>query len=241
MKIAKNKAEATATTKALSEGQSVLVIREGQAEKIYENRLIEIQGTIEAPRKFIEKRMIDHEKQSAHVLFNREKMQIILTLDEREHFKTTITGTLLKNPDLEVYGINKEKQYTIADLQKFLKMRRAHFTDKDKNMIIVTNLGKFRASISTELEQMKSNRGEEKQLKETKISTDLALDFDLDLPIFKGGENKKFKVEICFDVRDAAVSVWLESPELQEIIDGERDGILSKELESFTDIVVIEQ
>ncbi len=241
METAKKTAERTATKKALAEKQAELVIREGDAAKIYEERILEISGTIEAPRKFLEKRKKDHEIQDAHVVFNREKMQIVFTLDEREHFKTTITGTLIKNPDLEVYGINKGKEFTILDLQKFLKLRRSHFTDREKNLLIVTNLGKFKAHVSTELEQNKDTRGNEKNLKETKITTELALDFDLSIPIFKGGENKKFKVEICFDVRDAAVSVWLESPELQEIIDGDRDGILNTELEAFKEYVIIEQ
>ncbi len=238
---AKQTAIASAAKNATQGTPIEIIVREGQAIPHYEPKIINISGTIEAPGNFIEKRRGLHDKDGVNVTFNRSEMRITLTLDEREHFSTTITGKMQTNPDLDNYGINKEKYYTIADLQKFLRMRRSHFTDRDKNAIIVTNLSKFKASISTELEQMKSNRGEEKQLKETKISTDLAMDFDLELPIFKGGQKKKFKVEICFEVRDAAVTVWLESPELQEIMDSDRDNIMDSELKKFSDFVVIEQ
>lgn len=238
---AKHTAIAEAAKNATAGTPVEIIVREGAAIKHYEPQIVNLSGTIQAPGNFIALRKNYHEKEGVHVLFSKTDMSITLVLDEREHFKTTIKGSLIKNPDLEYYGINKDKIYTIADLQRFLRMRRSHFTDKDKNLLIVDNLSKFKATVSTDMEQQKTTRGESKNLHETKIKTDLALDFELNMPIFKGCENKKFKVEICFSVRDASVDVWLESPELQEIIDRDLDAILKAELTKFEDFVVIEQ
>lgn len=218
-----------------------IVIREGAADKIYEDRIINISGTIDAPRRFFDKRKEDHNVQGCMVKYSRDKMEIILICDERNHFHTTISGKMDMNPDLEKYGINKDKIFAVSDLQQFLRMRRSHFVDRDQNAVIVNNLSRFKASVSVELEQQKGTRGEEVSNFERKVKTDLLLNFTLEMQVFKGLLKKKFEVEICFEIRDKAITVWLESPELQEIMDTEKNLIIDEELKTFTDLVIIEQ
>lgn len=232
-----NKINITTTDESTKE----IIIREGSAAKIYEKQHVTLTGTIDAPRKFYEKRATEHKPLKSHVTYSREHMKIVMVLDEDDHFKTTITGKLELNPDFTEFGVNKQKYYTINELMQFLKMRKYFFADVDQNMKIVSNLSKFRASVQTQLEQEKDTRGNAKNNYERTVNTDLAMDFELFVPIFKGSPASKFRVEIGFEVNDASVRVWLESAELQELVLRYRDEIIDKELKTFDGIVVIEQ
>ena len=59
--------------------------------------------------------------------------------------------------------------------------------------------------------------------------------------MYQGQDVRSFKVEIRFDVRDRAVTYWLESVELKEIMDADRDDIIDQQLQYFNGIAIIEQ
>jgi len=64
------------------------------------------------------------------------------------------------------------------------------------------------------------------------------------MPIFIGYESQEFNVEICIDAKNTSIEIWLESPELNELIKTQRDGIIDAELARIKekgDIVIIEK
>jgi len=216
------------------EGETkTLTILQGQALPQREPKIINITGTISAPHEFISKRKGLYEKTRVGVSYNRSLMEITLHADDVNFFGATVTGKLLINPDLNAFGINQAKERTIKDLSKFLKMNKYFFKDVDKCMLIISNLQKFSASVTTQLEQSNDNRGNKNEVFEVKVDSNLDMFFDLNMPIFKGQPAKMFRVDIAFDVRDKSVSIWLESPELQEIILGDRDAILDTQIEAI--------
>jgi len=225
------------------EGTKELIIREGEALDVSHliPQKVSISGTITAPRMYIEKRKRMHEDIKVHVLFSRENMQIKLICDEKNKIGTEITGKLLLNPELLKFKINTPVTYTLNELKQFLKMNRSFFVNVDENFKIVSNLEKVKISVQTQIEQEKDTRGNKTDNYQVKVDSGLEMSFNLDLPVYLGQPKKKFKVDICLDVRDKAVSVWLESVELREIEISERDAIINAELESFSDYVVIEQ
>lgn len=226
---------------SLSAGPTFLEIREGKALEMQPPVKVKIEGTIDAPRKFFEKRKEEHKLLGCYVTYSRDDMKITLQVDEKDTYGSKIEGSLKMNPYLEEFGINRNTTRSIEDMKQFLKMRRFFFVDKDACNNIVANLGKFKARVETEIEQAKDNRGNSKNLLERVVKTDFPTGFNLVIPIFKGSGNSSFPVEVCFSVTDAGTKVWLESVELQELIASTLYEIMNKELEAFKDIVVIEQ
>lgn len=225
----------------VEEGVKELVIRNGNAANIHEPKIVTITGTITAPGKFLEKRKNDHEDNKCHVLFSRHSMEINAIFSEDSQFSSKVTGKLELNPELAEYGINKNKTFNISDLRSFLRMRRAHFSDRDKAMKLIEHLSQFKANIQKEVVQHDDTRGNTKDNFESKVTSNLDLKFSLTMPIFKGQTAKKFGVEVCFDVSEREVKIWMESPELAEVILKDRDSIIDKEISLFKDYVVIEQ
>lgn len=228
----------------LAEGQKELVIREGQAIEIKEPVKLDITGTIQSPKEWLAKRKASgqFDAKNCHVLFSYEKMFIKLFVNETNHYRTIITGKAEVNPDLAKFGINSEKTWTKDQLKSFLKMNRAFFRDRDENLQMVTNLEKFSASVKAQLDLHKDDRGNSKSNAEVKVDTNLNMNFTLRMPAFIGQPDIDFKVEICLDVRDAGLTIWLESPELQEAIINGRKKLVDDNIDCFREeFVVIEQ
>lgn len=227
----------------LSEAQKELVIREGDALTLQPPKIININGTIQAPQEWLMKRKSTIDPKNSHVVFSYNEMFIKFVVNESDHYATTITGKTNINPDLAKFGINSgSKTWTKNELKQFLKMNRAFFNEIDSNLKIVSNLEKFSASVQTQIDDHKDDRGNKKQNLEVKVDANLDLNFVLNMPIFTGQPDSKFQVEICFDVRESAVTIWLESPELQETIVKQRAILIEQNIEDFkSEFVVIEQ
>ena len=48
-------------------------------------------------------------------------------------------------------------------------------------------------------------------------------------------------MQICFNATDASVQLWLESPELAEMIEKDREEIFSEQLKQFGGVVPVLQ
>jgi len=230
---------------ATSKDGNVLVIREGDAEKIMYKTAIDISGVLSSPSEFYKKRVEKglHDKNKCHIIFNKNKGTIMLVVDEQyksENF--VIRGSLVENPDLEAFGINSSCTIrSVKEAMNFLKMNRLFFTDKDLNHKIVASLQNFKAKVEKEIENSNDLRGNEKVSKMQKLETDLAESFELSIPIYKGQPNSVFAVDILCHVNDNGVNIYFESRGLKELNDSTRSSMIDKELESFKEIVCIEQ
>lgn len=233
----------TKTEELIRDGVKELIIREGEALPLREPKIVDITGTIQAPAEFLLKRKDNVKSDKSHVLFSYNNLFIKLVTNENDHYSTTVTGKLIINKELEKFGINSDcKKWTKTELKTFLKMNRSFFKDVDSNLKIVTNLEKFSVSVQAQIDDHKDNRGNSKSNVDIKVDSNLDLKFTLLMPIFIGQPASSFEVEICFEVRDNGISIWLESPELQQLIISTRETLINKNIEPFKeDFVVIEQ
>lgn len=218
-----------------------LVIRHGDAQPIILPLQLSASGTIGAPAAFFAVRTATEIlKEKAIVLYSYEELFIKLSVDPTDKFAAVINGKLVKNPALQPFGINENHTFSTEELISLLKLNRLYFADREACMSIVTNLKKLKVSAQTEIEKTDDSRGNKKNLAEVKVTTEIPLDFTLKLPLFKGGKDVKFKVEVCFDLRDAALEFWLESVELAELLLGNRKELIDAELAKFDGYVKIE-
>ena len=74
-----------------------VVLREGEAPVALnpkEPERVIISGTIDAPFKWLEKRIELINQKSANIIVNRDKMGLVLTIDETNYYQTEIRGIL---------------------------------------------------------------------------------------------------------------------------------------------------
>lgn len=78
-----------------------VVLREGKAPVALDPKEPErviISGTIDAPYRWLEKRVELINQKSANIIVNRDKMGLALTIDETNYYQTEISGVLQAFP-----------------------------------------------------------------------------------------------------------------------------------------------
>lgn len=224
-----------------NEGEAV-VLRIGDAVPIETPVGLKIAGTIQAPARFWDKRKSDHNPQLCHVTYDRNAGRISLFVNETSVKEgSCISGVVVLNPDLAGMKINTNKLFTCKELMDHLKFNRVLFKDREENSKVVTALQMFKVKVLNEKEQSDDFKGNQKNINNFQLTHEFQESFVLSCPIFKGGEPKSFKVDVCISVTDGDVAYWLESRELKELESKDKWDLLDAELKHFEDVVKIEQ
>ena len=103
-----------------------VVLREGEAPVALdpkEPERVVINGTIDAPFRWLEKRVELINQKSTNLIVNRDKMGLALTIDETNYYQTEINGILQASKEMMEFGINTDKKWEPIKLSKFIKMQ----------------------------------------------------------------------------------------------------------------------
>ncbi len=223
---------------------STLEILKGEALPRREPVAVGIKGIIDTPTRFLEKRKTEITEKECHILVDRDKMTIALSIDEASHFKGSITGALEKHPDFDKWNINQGSEWGTKTLSEFIKMNRSSFKSKETAMELSSALQNLRVKTDKEIEKSDDNKGSYKvAIAQNVISTSIPDSFMIEVPIFKGQPKKEIQVEIY--VNPDNFQIGLISPEANDIIDAVKNTAIDDELTKITecckDIVIIEQ
>ncbi len=229
-----------------------IIIREGKAlEPTPPIKLVDVvlNGTIEAPSEYFIKRPGQFANDRAHVIYSKNPEKLFITLTTNEHKerpKYSITGKLVISDELNVFGIaykatQTPKLYTVQDLAKVLRFNKRLFTDAGEAKIMIEGLTKFKIKVSQEAQMLKDKGGNITESFAQNVKHDCPMEFTLKMPVFKGKEDVKFKIEINFEVKSANdIVLWLESTELATIMETQSATFIDEELEKLKDLVQIQ-
>jgi hypothetical protein len=215
----------------------------GSALEPKEPEKVEIFGTLEAPLKWLEKRVSEINQKKCHVIVNREDMSILLVIDEKDHYHTSIEGKLQLHPAFLKFGINQGEYRTPIEMSELIKMNRSYFENRQVAMELVSLLRNFKAKIDKEVEaDIDLRKGDRRVLVAQKIDSNLPEAFNINVPIFKGQKPRTIECETYFNPND--LTCTLVSPEAnditEEIKDGEIDKVISSIAEVAPDIAIVE-
>lgn len=224
-----------------------VVLREGEAPVALdpkEQERVVINGTIDAPLRWLEKRVELINQKSANIIVNRDKMGLALTIDETNYYQTEISGVLQASKEMQEFGINVEKKWEPIKLSKFIKMHRAFFTDKSQNMMLVSTLKNFKAKVNQDIERSKEENGSKVDNYSQVVDSNLPKSFKLNIPLFKGFACEEIEVEIYADVDGRDVSLSLVSAGANEAIEEYKNKVIDVQLDAIRqiapDIVIVE-
>lgn len=224
-----------------------VVLREGEAPVALDPKeplTIRINGTIESPLKWLEKRIELINQKASSILVNRDAMKIVLTVDETNFYHSEIGGTLEASKEMKEFGINTGKIWEPIKLSQFIKMNRAFFTDKSQNMQLVSLLKNFKAKVNQDIERSKEENGSKVDNYSQVVDSNLPKSFKVSIPLFKGFKAEEIEVEIYADVDGRDVSLSLMSAGANEAIEYYKNEVIEGQLNSIreiaSDIVIIE-
>ncbi len=229
-----------------------IVLREGAAAKAIEQlptkspESISVSGVIDTPFRWLEKRVGTIDQQKANIVVDREKMSIILTINETDGYtKNIFTGTVQLAETFEKFGINNDqKAWTPSKLGQFIRLNRGVFSDKEKCMLLVSNLKNFTAKAKSEIQKMKDPSGSMADVYKVQVESNLPKSFMINLSIFKGTPKQNIEIEFDHYLSDGDVYLQLVSPGANELVEEFRDrsidDVLIRISQIAPDIAILE-
>lgn len=225
-----------------------IVIREGEALQIMPPQKIKINGDIRSVSSFINKRREAESDAGLQEIFpdraivtvNKKDWSITLELDPENFYGTIVSGKLEMEPELLKFNIDNGGKFTQQELIKLLRYNKRFFADAGAHDTLLKAYMALDVKVTADLKNnAPDNRGNRSNSFEKKVTSNIPEDFILLIPIFKGQEPKRFRVEIILDSTDGSTRFWLESVELAELIQIEGDRILNEQLQACQDYVII--
>jgi hypothetical protein len=226
-----------------------IIFREGQALDLQPPEKIKIIGDINTVKSFIDKRKgIDPitgklqyiSPSTAIVIVDKAALSLTLKLDPENIYGTEVTAKLEMEPELLKFCIETNKKFTQQELIKLLKYGKRWFYDDAAHSDLLFAYMKLDVKVSADLKNdAPDGRGNKFNSFEKKVTSNIPADFIMSIPLFKGQEPKRFRVEICFDTTEGSVKFWLESVEMVELIDIESERLLKLQAQHCADYVVI--
>lgn len=221
-----------------------VILREGAAAKAPEvlptkaPESISVAGVISTPFDWLEKRLDTIEQKTAHIKVDREAMTIALTVNETDAYtKNTITGKVQLSEVFEKFGINDDKKaWAPGKLGQFLRLNRGVFEDKEKCMVMVSNLKNFIANAKSEIQKQRDPSGSMAEVYKCQVESNLPKSFSVCLSVFKGTPKERIEVEFDHYLSDGEVYLQLVSPGANEVVEAYRDSCIDQVLEKIREI-----
>lgn len=233
----------------LPEGQNTLTLLQGKAPAQLDNLAplkINIEGTIYAPLNFLDKRVKDIDQHKAHIIVNRDKLQILLVIAESDAYNNgKVLGKLQLSEIFVKLGINSNKGWNPEQLGQFLKLNRSFFVSKDENMKVVAALKSFDAKVNQTVQRETKENGNRALSFRQAVDSNIPEKFKLNLPIFSGGKKHEIEVETYASVDGTDVTIHLQSAGANEVVEETKDNVIADTIEKIRtaapEIVIIEQ
>ena len=215
----------------LPQGQDTLTILQGVAPAQLDQKApvkTDIKGVIYAPLNFLEKRVGDIDQHKAHILVCRDKLQVLLIINEDDEYKRgKVLGQLAFSEIYLKLGINSGKAWIPEQLGQFLKLNRSFFVSRDENMKVVSALQSFSAKVNQD------------------VHSNIPEKFKLRIPVFSGSASEEIEVETYATIDGTDVSIHLQSAGANDVVEATKatviDDVIEKIREVAPEIAIIEQ
>lgn len=223
----------------------VLTILEGKTLELKPPEKIDISGDIKSMSNFLSVRkqkgtgtqQIDESK--AVVIVDKKALTIQLLVDPENHYGASVKGTLEKSDEILPFYINQNKTFSKEELVKLIKFNKIYFDALTKHGEILLAFQKISSTVNIKANESSDDRGNKERAYVKEVTTTAPTEFILNMPIFKGFDSVRFRVEICLDVTDGSARFWFESTELHELIQTTVDVIFNEQLKSAQGLVII--
>jgi hypothetical protein len=217
-------------------GNGEIIIRTGDAQKVYDPEKITLKGNIDTPANWLKKKITMIAQMWCHIYVSIENRAITLVINEADKFSAIISGVIELHPHFTKWGINNpEKTFASHELASAVKMNRFMFADKETAMKLVAVFQNFKAKVEKEIELSDDKRGNRTNLQRQVVSNmSIPLAFSLNVPIFKGQPAIELPVEIEINADTLQCSLF--SPVANDIINTQAESMINEQLAAIGEI-----
>lgn len=205
--------------------------RTGELPSPIEITSFEKRTTIEGPTIFLLHRGSEYDE--PYVTYDYQNGEIIVETNPGHPHSTTICGRLVKSDPLKRFGINTDTKFSRKDLMKVFKFNRRFFTSLEECGNIVAKLSNLEVKANQEIKKADDERGNIAFKFEQLVSSELPESFNLNIPIYVGTRPVEIPVDLRFNVAGSAIEFWLESPELETILEDFSEELIDEQIDQI--------
>ena len=222
-----------------------LTILEGKVLDPKPSEKISITGDIKSVSSFLNVRLEqgkgtqEIDKAKAVIIVDKNSRTIELQIDPENFYGACVKGTLEISEELKQFGINSLQKFSRQDLVKLIKMNRLFFDNKDKHSETLLAFQKIESSVNYSAKDGSDDRGNKERQFVKNVTTNAPMSFTLNIQIFKGFPAQPLSVDICLDIEEGTAKFWLESVQLNELMQSSVDDIFNEELKCASGFVII--
>jgi hypothetical protein len=219
------------------------VIRIGEAEKIYEPHKIAIVGDINAPVAWVKNRfVIDGElNKQSHATFEYKECEILIVVNESNHFFTTVRGRAEKNKFLQNLRINNPKGYRREELLEAFRFNGQYFNARENHRDLIGKINKFDAKVNREFKtDHDRTKGISNNMANSKVDSDLA-DFKitLNVPVLEGFDRQVIELAIEVEDQNGIPMFYLICDDIDSVVEANVEAAFAKAEAVFVEYGIV--
>ena len=214
-----------------------VVLRQGVAPELVPEKapkLIKKSGSIDAPFRWLEKRIDTIDQKKCNIAVSRRMMSIHLSIDEENFYSHEITGLLELSEEVKMLKINGS-EWDRKEFARTLAISKRFFYDEKEFTQII------KAFESTKIQEKKNSNNTYKNNSRENISYEsikinFPESFKLVIPVLQGYEKKKITVSIYVNLttsqytNDFEAKFVLLSEDVYRYIDEVRDKLIDEQV-----------
>lgn len=211
-------------------------------EEKHKLKSLAIAGSISTVSHFLETKKELITKNKVLIIVDTEKGIVSAQTDFDNSLGHKVQGQINDNQDILDLGINQEKSYGLKQLISALKFKKTKFAREEEFTKLINDLMSFNMKVDLEINKQNDQKGQINDSFVQNLKSNLKLDFLMNVPVFKDGEKKQFKVEILIELKDTRTTAFfMESYELNDLQILERERLLNEELDKLSEYTIVKQ
>ncbi|HEX8656515.1 MAG TPA: hypothetical protein VF690_03230 [Hymenobacter sp.] len=232
----KSDSPTTVVVKPEPSAAGVITLLQGQAPApLQAPARLAYNGRLDTPRLFLTPKEANYDKLQCTFEVHSEQGAVRFIGTEKSHESADIiTGKLVASEAIEQFKLNTGERWTVAQLVELVKRMRPYFATQEAQVALITHLKNWSVAVLKQFEEVQNQDGNARRSVAIKVEGQMPLPFVLNLPIYKGYPKERFEVEFGVDAEAGNVKLYLDSPQLLDLLLEKKEEYIKTEVDYFT-------
>jgi len=192
-------------------------------------------GRLDTPRLFLTPKEANYDKLQCTFEVDAENNRVRLVGTEKsQESADTIWGALAPSDAIAQFKLNTGARWTVSELVELVKRMRPYFATQEAQVALITHLKNWSVAVNKQFEEVQSQDGNARRSVAIRVEGQMPAPFVLCLPIYKGYPKERFEVEFGVDAEGGNVKLYLDSPQLLDLLLHKKEEYINTEAEYFT-------
>jgi hypothetical protein len=192
-------------------------------------------GRLDTPRLFLQPKEGNYDKLQCTFEVDAENNKVRFVGTEKSHESADIiTGVLVPSDAIAQFKLNTGERWMVPNLIELVKRMRPYFATQEAQIELITKLRNWSFGVTKAYEEMSSQDGNARKAVTTRVEGTPPAPFKLHMPIFKGYPKETFLVEFGVDADGSGVKLYMDSPELLDMLLTKKEEYIQEEVDYFT-------